>query len=544
MKKIFLSLFLFVYSISSFAQQPKLIVGVVIDQMRYDYLYCYWSKYSKNGFKKLLANGYNCKNTVYNYVPTYTAPGHASIYTGTTPSIHGIIGNDWFDRSENTKVYCTEDNLVNGVGTIRENGKMSPQRMLTSTIGDELKLSTQQRSKVVGIALKDRSAILPAGHSANAAFWFDDVNGNFVTSTFYMKELPKWMQDFNAKKLAHQYINQKWDLLLPLDQYTESISDDNNYEYVFQGEKKPVFPHDLAAISAAYDGSLGILKSSPFGNTITTDLALATIEGEKLGKNTSPDMLCISYSAPDYIGHYYGPKSVEMEDCYLRLDLEIARLLSYLEKNIGKENFILFLTADHAAVDNPAYLRDLKIPSGFLHPDKLVDSLNNYLLKYFPLNDPTQRFINYVINNQVYLNIELLEKLKLATSQVEDKGAEYFYTIKGIANVLTRFYLIRNDYSGGIKQLIQNGFHETRSGDIVINFEPGWLEYGEKGTSHGAPYSYDTHVPLLFYGKGISKGFTAEKVNITDIAPTICLLLNIPYPNGTSGSVITTLIKN
>lgn len=543
MKKLITGFLLFI-SFSSLAAKPKLVVGIVVDQMRYDYLYAYWNKYSENGFKKLIKYGYNCKNTNYNYVPTYTAPGHASIYTGTTPSVHGIIGNDWYDRKQNAKIYCTEDNNVAGVGTLKENGKMSPRNMLSTTIGDEIKLASQLRSKVIGVALKDRSAILPAGHSANGAFWFDELSGDFITSTFYMKELPKWLIDFNAKKLAAYYVSQKWELFLPADKYTEAIADDNNYEYIFPGEKRPVFPHDLAAISKANEGSLGIIKATPFGNTLTTDLALAAIQGEELGKDEYTDMLAVSYSSPDYVGHYYGPKSVEMEDCYIRLDLEIAKLITYLEKNIGKENFILFLTADHAAVDNPAYLRDLKIPSGYLFPDKYADSLNNFLLQHFPLNDPSYRFINYIINNQVYLNYELLSKLKIDHRLIEEKGAEYFATVNGISNIMTKYYLIRNEYSTGIKNLIQNGFNENRSGDIVINFAPGWLEYGEKGTSHGAPYSYDTHVPLLFYGSGISKGFTAEYINITDIAPTVCLLLNIPFTNGNTGNVITPLIKN
>lgn len=543
MKKLITGFLLFI-SFSSFAAKPKLVVGIVVDQMRYDYLYAYWNKYSENGFKKLIKYGYNCKNTNYNYVPTYTAPGHASIYTGTTPSVHGIIGNDWYDRKQNAKIYCTEDNSVSGVGTLKENGKMSPRNMLSTTIGDEIKLASQLRSKVIGVALKDRSAILPAGHSANGAFWFDELSGDFITSTFYMKELPKWLIDFNAKKLAAHYVSQKWELFLPTDKYTEAIADDNNYEYIFPGEKRPVFPHDLAAISKANEGSLGIIKATPFGNTLTTDLALAAIQGEELGKDEFTDMLAVSYSSPDYVGHYYGPKSVEMEDCYIRLDLEIAKLITYLEKNIGKENFILFLTADHAAVDNPAYLRDLKIPSGYLFPDKYADSLNNFLLQHFPLNDPSYRFINYIINNQVYLNYELLSKLKIDHRLIEEKGAEYFATVNGISNIMTKYYLIRNEYSTGIKNLIQNGFNENRSGDIVINFAPGWLEYGEKGTSHGAPYSYDTHVPLLFYGSGITKGFTAEYINITDIAPTVCLMLNIPFTNGNTGNVITPLIKN
>lgn len=542
MKHLFFCSILFL-SISVQAARPKLVVGIVVDQMRYDYLTNYWNKFSEGGFKKLLTKGYNCKNTVYNYVPTYTGPGHASIYTGTTPAVHGIIANDWYDKTEHAMVYCAGDEKRGTVGTATEEGKMSPHRMLTTTISDELKIALNGKGKVIGIALKDRGAILPAGHAADAAYWFDDETGDFISSTYYLQVLPEWVRNYNARKRTDEFLKQKWTTLLPIEQYTESIADDNPFETIAMGESAPVFPHDLAAIYAKYEGYKGVVKSSPFGNILTKEMMLAAIEGEQLGKDEHTDMLCVSFSSPDYIGHAYGPKSVEVEDCYLRLDRDLEEIINYLEKNIGKENFILFLTADHAAVDVPDYLASKKIPSGHLSLSKYTDQLNNYLLEHFPLNDPSERFIRSISNNQVFLNHELLSRNKIAVQLAEEKVAEFLRTVPGVANVMTRTQLINNEYTTGIRALISNGFHEIRSGDVVVNMLPAWVDHGPKGTTHGSPYTYDTRVPLLWYGAGIPTGCTTETVNITDIAPTLSMLLQIPYPNGCTGKIIRELTK-
>lgn len=525
------------------AAKPKLVVGIVIDQMRYDYLYSFYSKYSENGFKKLMAKGFHCKNTNYNYVPTFTGPGHASIYTGTNPSVHGIIANDWFDRNEGSMVYCAEDANVKTIGSTSNAGKMSPHRMFTTTIGDELKIASNGKSKIIGIALKDRGAILPAGHSANAAYWFDSETGDFISSTYYMNELPEWVKNFNAKKRTDHFLSQKWTSLLPIEQYTESLPDDNNYEFITKGETRPVFPHDLPTIVKAYEGNKGLIRSTPFGNTLTKEMMFAAIEGEQLGKDDVTDMLCVSFSSPDYIGHAYGPKSKEIQDCYLRLDLEIAEMISYLEKNIGKNNFVLFLTADHAAAEVPAHMMDMKIPAGYINVNDVADELNNYLLEFFPLNDPSERFVKAIANEQIFFNLDLLKRNKIEREAIEIKAAEFFRELKGVANVLTRHNLLYTEYTLGIRKMMQCGFNEKRSGDVVINLLPGWMDHGPKGTTHGSPYTYDTHVPLLFYGNGIKAGSSSEKVDITDIAPTLSLLMDIPFPNGCTGKVIPMLCR-
>jgi predicted AlkP superfamily pyrophosphatase or phosphodiesterase len=344
--------------------KPKLIVGIVIDQMRYDYLAKYYNKFSENGFKKLLTQGFNCKNTNYNYAPTYTGPGHASIYTGTTPSFHGIIGNDWFVIDSGRVIYVTDDPTVQTVGSASTKaGKMSPHNMLASTIGDELRLYSNLKSKVISVSLKDRAAILPGGHLSNGSYWFDSGSGNFITSTFYKKELPQWVTDFNVQHLSDKYLSQPWNTLLPIEQYTESAEDDNHYEGLYKGETKPVFPHNLPAMFSKTDYE--VLLSTPFGNTIVKDIALAALKSENLGKGDNTDFLAISFSSTDYIGHMMGPQSIELEDTYLRLDRDLAEIITYLEKKYGKDNFLLFLTADHAVAYVPQELMDLKMNAGY-----------------------------------------------------------------------------------------------------------------------------------------------------------------------------------
>ncbi|MDQ3048482.1 MAG: alkaline phosphatase family protein [Bacteroidota bacterium] len=517
--------------------KPKLVVGIVIDQMRYDYIYRYWNKYGNDGFKKLVNEGYFCKNTNFNYVPTYTGPGHASVYTGTTPAVHGIIANDWFSRETGKNVYCAEDKSTIGVGTTANEGKRSPVNMLSTTITDELRISSNMKSKVIGIALKDRSAILPAGHTANAAYWFDGSIGGFITSTYYMKELPKWVQDFNNKKLPAKYLSQPWNTLLPIDQYTESLPDDNKYEFIAKGETKPVFPHNLPEMMKL-NGGLGMIRNTPFGNNLTKDFAMEVIKNENLGGTDATDFLAISFSSPDYIGHAYGPNSVEQEDDYLRLDLELAELIKFIEANVGKNNALIFLTADHAAPEVPEYLKDLRIPAGYIHEDDLSDTLKKHLKKLYG-----DTLVLSFSNQQVFLDHKKLDEKKLVPQQVQEDVALFLQKFKGVAEVVTATAMNNVQFTIGSRYLMQMGYNAKRSGDVLVNYEPAWVDYGHYGTTHGSPYSYDTHVPLLFYGWNVKHGSTAEKTDITDIAPTIALMLNIQFPNGCTGKPIPFLVK-
>lgn len=521
-----------------YAQKSKLVLGIVVDQMRYDYLYSFSDKYGKGGFKRLLKEGFSCKNAQYNYVPTFTGPGHASIYTGTTPAIHGIAANEWYDKWTRKEIYCTQDKNVKPVGSISDAGLMSPVNLDATTVGDEIKIASNNKAKVIGVSLKDRSSILPAGHAADGAYWFDGSTGNFITSTFYRSELPKWLNDFNDKKLAKQYLDKGWETMLTIDKYTESLPDENAFEKAPNKKDKPVFPYDFKKQLA--ENKFDIIRSTPFGNSLTKDLAIATIEGEGLGNDAVCDMLCVSFSSTDYVGHSFGPKSVEMEDTYLRLDKNLEELFTYLDTKIGKGNYTLFLTADHGAAENPSYLQTLKVNAGYVNGRTLEKKLKQELTKEY--GDST--LIMKCVNQQVYLNDSIIIAKKLDKFTVEKFCVRVLLTFDEVSDALCGEQLILQTQNDMLfRSLIQRGFHNKRSGDVLVSYKPGFIDYDKTGTTHGTSFSYDTHVPLLFYGNGINVGSTLRPIYITDIASTICQLLNIPYTNGNIGNPIYEVLK-
>ena len=381
-------------------EKPKLIVGIVVDQMRYDFLYRYQAKYGPGGFKRLLREGFSCENTHYNYVPTYTGPGHAAIYTGATPAVTGIIANEWWDPVWKKHRYVTADPRFQGVGASGKSGQHSPAVLLSSTITDELRLSNNYQSKVAGVCIKDRGSILPAGHIPNACYWFDDTSGNWITSTYYPDSaaLPEWVQQFNARRLPEQYMSQKWEKLLP-EAYTESFQNWNKYEEAHYTEMRGDFPHDLPA----YRKTLGnnILRFTPFANTLTLDFALETIDKLELGADAAPDFLCLSFSATDYAGHQFGIHSEEVQDVYLRLDADIARLLEHLDRTFGRNNVLVFLSADHGAAETPRHMKDIGIPAGVFDESKLEKKLEDLLAAQF---GTTGDFIFEASNQQIWMN--------------------------------------------------------------------------------------------------------------------------------------------
>lgn len=541
MKRLVTVSLLFCSWLFVFAQQhkPKLVIGIVIDQMRYDYLDRYWNKFGNDGFKKIINNGFNCKNTHYNYMPTYTGPGHASIYTGTTPENNGIIANDWYDKKNKKMVYCAEDVTVKTIGSESVAGLMSPKNMITTTITDQLKLNTNFKGKVIGISLKDRGAILPAGHKADAAYWFEGGDtGKWISSSYYFNELPKWVNEVNKKNSANTFLNSPWNTLLPIAEYTESIADNNPYEGTFSTEKTPTFPHNLPTLRDSND-NYSLIKSTPFGNNITTEMALAALVAENLGADEITDFLAISYSSPDYIGHQFGPMSVEVEDTYLRLDKDLATLFAFLETKFKKEELLLFITADHGAVDVPQYLIDNHIPAGYFNKLKMTIDLKAFCLTKWKVD-----LIENISNGNVFLNHEIITKNGFNTSQIEQEIANYLLTFEGVSQTFTATTLKTTVITENIAANIQRGFNQSRSGDVIYVLASGWINAGYKtGTTHGSPYRYDTHVPLLWYGYQIPTGATSDKIIIPDIAATIAVLLNINAPSACTGKPIKELIK-
>ena len=517
---------------------PKLVVGIVVDQMRYDYLTRFWAHYGEGGFKRLALEGFNCKNNHFNYAPTKTGPGHASIYTGTTPATHGIIANDWYDKLEGKEVYCAGDSSYRSVGSNSAAGQMSPHRMNVSTITDQLRLHTQMRGKTIAISLKDRGAVLPGGHTANAAYWFEGEDyGQWVSSSFYMQVLPKWVIDFNNSDKIRAY-KKAWTPLKEISNYLESGLDDHSSEGVFESELKPVFPHSTPNLLAK-DRDFEIIKYTPYGNSLTTDFALEALKKESLGKDSFTDFLAVSYSSTDYIGHKYGVNSKEVQDTYLRLDQDLARLLNSLDQEVGAGQYTVFLTADHGAMHTVSFLKEHKIPSNYFTLVSIQTEFDNFLKYHFGTTD----IVKNISNDQIFLDHKIIQNLDLSLKEVQETVAREFLGYEGVDRVFTADQMLKSEYAHGLAHLLQNGYHQKRSGDVLIVLKPGTIHWREAGSTHGSPWSYDTHVPLIFYGKGIKRGATFTPTEITDIAPTMAALLGIAYPNGTTGKPIVEVLE-
>jgi predicted AlkP superfamily pyrophosphatase or phosphodiesterase len=516
-------------------QRPKLVVGIVVDQMRWDFLYRYFNRYSATGgFKRLLSQGFTCENTLIPYAPTVTAPGHTSIYTGTVPAIHGITGNFWWDNVQQKDIYCTEDKTVQTVGSATASGLQSPRNMLVTTICDELRLATNFQSKVIGVAIKDRGGILPAGHTANAAYWYDSNNGNWISSSYYMNDLPQWAKDFNAKKLADKYYDKGWATLFPLNTYTQSTADDKNYENKGMGNG---FPYDFKK----YIGkNYGVISSTPHGNTFTFDMAKAALEGEKLGEDAVTDFLAVSLSSPDYIGHGFGPNSIEQEDDFLRLDIDLGEFLTYLDNKIGQGQYTVFLTADHGVAHVSGYMLENKLPAGNFNNGALVEQMNQQLKDKFGQGD----LILLISNLQVSINNTLIAEAKLNRAEIIKSIIDTLSKQNSVARAFEINKINEIPLPSKVKEMLVNGYYPQRCGEIQIVLKPGWMEgFVSIGTTHGLWNPYDSHIPLLWYGWGINKGSTNRETYMTDITPTLAALLKIQMPSGSIGKVIPEVIK-
>ena len=517
---------------------PKLVVGIVVDQMRPEYINRFWPWYAENGLRRLVLEGYNCANTHYNYVPTYTGPGHACIATGASPSVNGIVGNEWFDRDTERTMYCAQDDSVRTIGSPTKDGQMSPRNLLSNTVGDELRMATSDRAKVIGIALKDRGAILSTGHRANAAYWFDGKTGTFISSSFYMEQLPAWVSAFNQRERAEELLKRPWELLFPTAEYAKiCTADDVPYEGKYRGEDKPVFPHNFPGIRDK--NTVDLIRSTPWGNTLTFEMAEAAIEGEALGQDEVTDLLMVSFSSTDYIGHQFGPRSMEIADMYMRFDRELAAFIDQVETKVGAENVVFFLSADHAVAENPQYLLDRRTPAGFF-PGAVIDSLRQFSKRTFKAD-----LIKSYRNQQIYLDYNAIYARRLEFQEVYKQFNLFLNRIPGLAYIINRQELAQLGSASPMFGRVINGYYPKRSGDILLIFEPGWFESGwTTGTTHGSGYSYDTHVPMLWYGRGhIPQGRTFRPTRVVDIAPTVAALLGIPFPNGNTGEPILEVLK-
>ena len=552
MVRILVFVFLLLVSSPTFAQhpdikRPKLVVGIVIDQMRYDYLYRFYERYSRGGFKRLLSDGFSCESAMINYIPTYTAPGHACVYTGSVPAINGIAGNDWFDNTLLKSVYCVEDSSVRPVGASGAAGFMSPRNLLTTTITDELKLATNFKAKVFGVSIKDRGAILPAGHLGNGAYWYEDKSGTLISSSFYGPALPQWLIDFNNKHLSDSLVGEDWAPLHPLNTYTQSSQDDNRYEGLFKGEVRPVFPHKADSLS-----SYNVLRRIPAGNTYTFEASKACLTGESLGEDDVTDFLCVSLSPADYIGHQYGPNAIEVEDMYLRLDKDLADFMNFLDNKVGKGDYLVFVTADHGGAHNSLFLEDNRIPGGNTSESTLSGLLKGYADTglFTPATvdrksaGRTTDMIRMVSNDQVYFNEAVIRNSERDPLAVRNAIKRYLEQRPEVAYVLDMNDIANAAVPVKIRRMAINGYNRQRSGQLFIIYHPGWYAgYATTGTTHGTWNPHDAHIPLLWYGWGIENGSTSRTVHMEDISATLAALLHIQMPNGCVGEAITEIVK-
>jgi len=524
------------------SEKPKLIVGIIVEQMRHDYINKYWDKFGEGGFKRLLNEGTYCKNANFNYLFTQTSPGHATIATGTTPSYHGIVSEEWYVRLKDKVVNAVADDKEKTVGGSFEAGRMSPRQLLTTTIGDEIRLASFNKSKVVGISLQGKAAILSAGQTANAAYWFDDETGNWVTSSYYMPELPAWTKNFNEKKLPDLYMTRRWETKFPLSDYANRCLPDNNkYETGIDGYKS--FPYNLAEMGVVQNNKnkkkYNLLKYTPFGNTYTKDFAISTIVSDSLGKDDNTDLLMVSFSSTEFIGQSFGPESIELMDAFIRLDEDLEHFLNFLDQELGKQNILVFLTSDHGVAQNPDYLADKGIPVGFFSQNSALSLLKSYLNAVYGRGE----WVKNYYAQQLYLNRDLIEDAKLNMADVQQKVAQFMLQFTGVANTVTATTLQTAYFPDGVFSKIQRSFNQKRSGDILINLDPGWIEKNGTTTTHNSSYSYDTHVPLIWYGWKVKRATIFEPIDMVDIAPTISYFLNIASPNATVGKPIIGLVS-
>jgi hypothetical protein len=521
-------------------EKPKLIVGLVIEQMRYDYIYKYLDKFGDGGFKRLLNEGLACKNANYNYLFTQTSVGLATIATGTNPSYHGIVAEEWYNRIKNKIVDCVDDEKEKTVGGSYEGGKYSPRQLLTTTIGDEIKLASFMKSKVIGISMRPNASILSTGQLANAAYWLDDASGSWVTSSFYTQELPAWVKDFNGKKFGDLYMSQTWETKFPITDYQDRcLPDDNKYETGIEGKK--TFPYVLSMIPILdkTKKKYSLLRYTPFGNTYTKDMAISAIVNENLGKDDYTDLLMVTFSGTEYIGQNFGPQSVELMDAFIRLDADLEHFLNFLDQEIGKQNYVVFLTSDHGVAHNPDYLVDNNISVGYFSQTAALSLLKSYLNAVYGKGD----WVKNYYAQQLYLNHDLIEDSKLNIADVQQKTAQFLLQFTGVANTITASTLQTIYFPDGVFSKMQNSYNQKRSGDVFINLEPGWIEKNGNTVSHNSSYSYDTHVPLIWYGWKIKRATAFEPVDMTDIAPTISSFLNIPTPNAATGKAVSEVVN-
>jgi predicted AlkP superfamily pyrophosphatase or phosphodiesterase len=543
MKKYLLTFFLTAFFFGAQAQEknPPLIVGIVVQQMRYDAVSRYEAEMGDNGFKRIFSQGAVCHNANYEYMITEPCPGFATIYTGANPCSHGIIADSWYERSSGKYISATGDTKYYATGSNSEAGKVSPLKLSGTTLGDQLKLSTFKRSKVYSVSYNATGAVLPSGRLSNGAFWFDEKNGLFISNNFYMKALPSWVTDFNSRKLPEKYLERGWSTLRSMSEYEASLPDNCIYENGINGQN--IFPYSLLRLNEP--NGYKVLKHTPYADELIKEFVLELIEKENLGADGFTDLLMINFAAPGYVSDVFGIRSVELEDVYLRLDIAIAQILEKLDKKLGTGNYIVFLTSDRGSSDTPSFLQDMGLQGSTADVKHYMTLLNAYLRALYG----DEKWVDKYYGRQIYLNHLAIERHKLSVKEVQDMASQFLLEIDGIANAVPSSVLLSGNPGEGVWKQAVNNFYRKRSGDIIINLEPHCTEIGDgvsertfSNSARNSAYNYDTHVPLAFYGRGIKSVKVNRKVSMTDITPTLTTILQILPPDRATGQAIHEII--
>ena len=519
--------------------KPKLVVGIVVDQMRWDYVNKFKPFFkSQNGFMHFINEGSTCDNTLIPYVPTVTACGHTCVYTGSVPALHGIAGNMWYDNVKQKQVYCVEDASVQTVGsTNNAAGQMSPLNVWTTTIGDELKLATNFKSKVIGVSLKDRGAIIPAGHAADAAYWYDTKTGNFISSTYYAPSLPSWLNAYNNSHPVDSLYSKGWTLSLANSVYENNCDgDENAYESTPFGKEAKHFPYDFSSFIGK---DYAKVATTPQGNNLVIDVAKQALLNEHLGADSITDLLAVSFSSPDYIGHSFGPNSWETLDGYIKLDEVLADFFAFLDKQVGKDNYTVFLTADHAVANVPGYAKKHNLP-GYTYDDGAV---KNDIIACLNANNLNPKLISFVGEYNIYFNHPLMDSLHISQESLVSLVSNYLEKKPLVLQVVEAKRAAMAPLPQFARDRIINGYNVQRGGDLVLLTKSGVVDGYPTGTSHGVLYNYDAHIPFLIVGKGIKQGAIKHQTFMTDIAPTITTLLGIQMPSGSIGQPVLEVLK-
>ena len=514
---------------------PKLVVVLSVDQMRTDYLTRFWNKFQSGGFKKLIDEGVVCSNAQLDLHIQKISTGTATMFTGVYPAAHGIVSDTWYDRLKKKEINCINDDYYITVGSDSKEGERSASKYLSPTIGDLIKMGSRNKSKVFSVAMNDVSAVLSAGHAANGAYWFDTQNGNMISSSYYVDIFPEWVRKFNEKGFAKTYTQRDWTTLLPINSYEESLADNYVLEKGYY-DKWNTFPYNLRKIKENA-GSYKFLKTTPFGNQIVKDFATNLILEENLGKDEYPDFLAVTFTSMDYENNSFGPASVEMEDTYLRLDQDIASLLDFIDKRVGKENALVVLTSVCSSIYPVDYLKEeFNMPVGTFSPESAIALLKSFLNITYGQGD----WLEVVSEQQLYFNRELLEKKNISLTDIETKTANFINQFEGVKIALPSTSFEQGDYSKGQLAVIANSYNFKRSGDVLYQLEDGWQPvYKYQRTI----YNDNSSIPLIFYGSSVKHAQVRSKINGSDMVPTILEMLNLPIPDHCSGTILEQVVR-